>query len=499
MFAKPLIDTRNPLYCPEDSPNQYIQRLQKFRTSSQRGLDSFTRRLCDTNSWIQETSLNNPSPFGTDRQLPEPQSLKHKITSDLASSSLDFQHVRKRARSDSDQYSSFVVTPSQYHPCLQKVLDEFPLQDDSSEVALEKLLPPLPAVAKPSASPTRLLRLDNELYGHPIGAETPRAISRLLSDLSHELPGILLKSRLSRFQNITHQVIVDILGLDGYLARHILGYFRRSSIERLNLSNSLIAADGLNELCPSIVLDIFSLPNSFTKLTCLNLNGVYLDDFDLTRIHHLPSLSILHLNNTCIGNEALVSKPLIFSHRLVFFRIGHLTSLKHQLTELHTENNPRVTDDCIPSLCLFPLLLLLRIFGTGIQMPGLRKLASSIRSASREVDIDIPKDCETYLNSLHAQYHLHPVAPMITDPLACPHLSLNALKANLAGHAVFNPSIYLSGSKVELIHRLRDILERRQNDRIVKEVVWGHDSSEDGEGEGEGSEEAKETVSEGSG
>jgi hypothetical protein len=80
-------------------------------------------------------------------------------------------------------------------------------------------------------------------------------------------------------------------------------------------------------------------------------------------------------------------------------RIGHLTSLKHQLKELHIEDNDRINDDCIPSLCLFSTVTFLRIYGTSIKMPGLRRLAASVHGAGREIDIELPEECETYLNS----------------------------------------------------------------------------------------------------
>ncbi|KAF8514476.1 hypothetical protein JB92DRAFT_2719211, partial [Gautieria morchelliformis] len=215
---------------------------------------------------------------------------------------------------------------------------------------------------------------------------------------------------------------------------------------------------------------VFSLPHSFTRLAALNMTDVRLDDFDITKIHHLASLTVVWLNNTAIGNEA----------------IGHLTSLKNHLKELHVEDNPRITDGCIPGLCLFSKLTLLRLYGTRIDMPGLRRLASSIHNAAREIDIGIPEYCETYLNNLHTQYQLHPVAPLISDPSLCVSLTVSALKANLAGHAVFNPSIYLSGSKPELVERLKEILERRRSDHLVKEMVWRYgcsteDSIEDNE------------------
>jgi len=48
---------------------------------------------------------------------------------------------------------------------------------------------------------------------------------------------------------------------------------------------------------------------------------------------------------------------------------------------------------------------------------------------------------------------------------------------NLATHAVFNPSIYLSGSKLEMIERLRGILEMRLADRqgncLEIQMLWG--------------------------
>jgi len=77
---------------------------------------------------------------------------------------------------------------------------------------------------------------------------------------------------------------------------------------------------------------------------------------------------------------------------------------------------------------------------------------------------------------------------MITDPNACSSLSVNALKANLAGHAQFNPTIYLSGSKPELIDRLRGILERREADQIVRDIVYGQEESGIDQGELEGNE-----------
>ena len=106
----------------------------------------------------------------------------------------------------------------------------------------------------------------------------------------------------------------------GYLASHILEYFRRSFVERIDLSTSLSDEDGLNQLKPQAVLESKShkpllflshlsqslLNPTVSQLRALNLDGVHLDDFDLTKIHHLLTLDNLRLNGTCIGNEGSV-------------------------------------------------------------------------------------------------------------------------------------------------------------------------------------------------
>ncbi|KIJ43489.1 hypothetical protein M422DRAFT_169745, partial [Sphaerobolus stellatus SS14] len=85
---------------------------------------------------------------------------------------------------------------------------------------------------------------------------------------------------------------------------------------------------------------------------------------------------------------------------------------------------------------------------------------------------------------------LYPDAPLIIDS-AVSSLSVTALKANLAGHAQFNPSIYLSGSKSKLVNRLCGILTRREAhlDLVVKEMLKEAVSSSEGSTEGSDNEE----------
>jgi hypothetical protein len=165
MFSRPITDVGNPMYCPEDSANQYIQRLQKLRTSSRSGINSFTRHLNDATISIREaSSINNPFVFPSRDQPVNVQSLKRKLTIDIGFSSLDFQRLQKRVRSDSDQYSSFVLSPRQLQPCLRTILDQLPSQDDSSDAVMEKLLPASPAATKPSVPLQRFLQLQSTFF-----------------------------------------------------------------------------------------------------------------------------------------------------------------------------------------------------------------------------------------------------------------------------------------------------------------------------------------------
>lgn len=68
---------------------------------------------------------------------------------------------------------------------------------------------------------------------------------------------------------------------------------------------------------------------------------------------------------------------------------------------------------------------------------------------------------------------------------------MKALKRNLFAHAEHNPSIIADGtSKAELEERLKQILEAREKDLIVRDVLWkGEDRGEDGEEGQDGEEE----------
>ncbi|EIN03981.1 hypothetical protein PUNSTDRAFT_139021 [Punctularia strigosozonata HHB-11173 SS5] len=228
-----------------------------------------------------------------------------------------------------------------------------------------------------------------------------------------------------------------------------------SEIHTLNLTPSLMDQSGLN-LDALDLLRVFTKPNSFLFLAELDLGGSILRDSDITHIHHLPRVSTLMLNDTEISDEA----------------VFHLVRLRRTLLNLDLAGNMRVTDDAAAPLLRLHRLRSLSLIETGVGMSGLRKFASSVRAEGREIDVEFPHGCEVYINRIQHHYLIDPAPPLIRDPGACASLSIGALRRNLAAHAECNPMILVGGTKEEMEYRLQDVLERRQADLKVREVMW---------------------------
>lgn len=77
-----------------------------------------------------------------------------------------------------------------------------------------------------------------------------------------------------------------------------------------------------------------------------------------------------------------------------------------------------------------------------------------------------------------SHYLLDPTPPLIESPLVVPELSAAALKRNLAAHAACNPAVVATGTKPEMVDRLRGILETRQMDLLVRDMIQGVESAE---------------------
>lgn len=71
------------------------------------------------------------------------------------------------------------------------------------------------------------------------------------------------------------------------------------------------------------------------------------------------------------------------------------------------------------------------------------------------------------------KYMIDPKPPLIIAPSGCVSLSAQALSRNLAAHAAYNPDIITTGRRSEMSARLRDILEQRKADLLVRSMLWG--------------------------
>jgi hypothetical protein len=74
---------------------------------------------------------------------------------------------------------------------------------------------------------------------------------------------------------------------------------------------------------------------------------------------------------------------------------------------------------------------------------------------------------------MHTKYLLNPLPPLISNPQVCARLSAAALQRNLAAHAAENPSIMATGSKEQMVERLRTLLETRKMDMLVRGMILG--------------------------
>lgn len=73
-------------------------------------------------------------------------------------------------------------------------------------------------------------------------------------------------------------------------------------------------------------------------------------------------------------------------------------ALKHKLRYLDLSGNLSIDDDSIPALILFENLRYLSVSGTGVLMPGLRKLAVAVKRGERVIDVKIPTTCKDYID-----------------------------------------------------------------------------------------------------
>ncbi|KAF9240720.1 hypothetical protein BU15DRAFT_87602 [Melanogaster broomeanus] len=256
------------------------------------------------------------------------------------------------------------------------------------------------------------------------------------------------------------QTHLNVLAGLGLLNERALTALRGAELHRMDLGPTMRDENGLN-MPSGNLLCVLSWPGWFKNLHTLSFaGGQFRDDFDLVHIQPLQHIEKVVLANTGIGNEG----------------VFHLVSLKQKLRHLDLSDNHKIDDDAIPALILFKNLQYLSVFGTGILMPGLRRLAAAIQEDECVFDVEIPRVCEEYIDNLDKQYLLHPAPPMITDSTICSVLSQAALSRNLAAHASINSSIHSGGTRMEMVERLKKILETRNLDLVVQSLLAGEDT-----------------------
>jgi len=105
-------------------------------------------------------------------------------------------------------------------------------------------------------------------------------------------------------------------------------------------------------------------------------------------------------------------------------------------------------------------------------------MAAAITEENRIVDMEIPACFNEYIDNIHSRYIVFPTAPLTMDPDACESLTDEALRRNLAAHAEVNPDIVATGTRKEMVERLRALLELRRQDLVVSELVIGEEDDD---------------------
>ncbi|KAL5525781.1 hypothetical protein ACEPAG_7118 [Sanghuangporus baumii] len=499
-FSAPLVDCENPLYCPEISAHQYMSSIRLFQASvTDASKFPFFHRLC--NAFMENSFQDSPEPLSLQvmkqQQLSRTQGTYihiaiekrngndsgrasggahkrqfHGSSSGSSSRSLLRQPPKRIKRSSSHIDMSFLLSAKADRLRLSDKIAQLPSSDgqlknkrtspsrelfwpesrqenDEPEVVIESGPPEMTEGDSSFTSSTLILFQQKAA----LGLETPRSISLLLKHLESLLPGMRLQGQLD-VHTANHQDIVNLLGVKGHLNPKTLALFQHSHIQSLSLTESMADVDGLN-LLRLETLKVLNDPSGFLFLRSIVLSDVPLCDDDLACLSGLQSLESLFLDDTHIGDIAVM----------------HLISLRRVLSHLELSWNDGITDNAVPTLCQFPSLSFLSLKGTRVTIKGLRKLAYYSKDRDKKFSIIVPSDCEEYMCNLHNEYETALTHPFIHDPEECHTLPKSVLKENLAVHAARNSGISIDGSRAELEKRLRKILEHRKKDLIVQGFI----------------------------
>jgi len=249
----------------------------------------------------------------------------------------------------------------------------------------------------------------------------------------------------------------------------LLTLFQAEPITTLHLTSAYNELGQLTDPIP--LLQPLFVQNTFTALTTLSLIDFPLSVDILTYLRLLPNITTLDLTNTGIDTRALSN--------LVCFRLT--------LKILDLTNNLLITDDARVPLYALSGLTKLFLKGTAFSMAGLRRLVDELKTrpplshyllappANPTIHLTtIPTACLNYFNGL-PQYALNipDEGGYIKEAQFVAGLDIQGLTKNLEHHVKANRWISLQGSKVELVNRLREVLERRRLDAVIRAAMAG--------------------------
>ncbi|KAI5813781.1 hypothetical protein BZA77DRAFT_251104, partial [Pyronema omphalodes] len=192
-----------------------------------------------------------------------------------------------------------------------------------------------------------------------------------------------------------------------------------------------------------------------TNLTTLSFRNRYLTTSSLSLLRLLPSLQSLDLTATSITNHALY--PL---------------TVHTSLSLLNLNNNPGITDDVRPVFSAMPSLRYLYLRGTSFTTPALRRLVTEDLLKGCRL-LSIPAPAIEALNSRGERYavEIPEGRGYLEDPAVVGNQGVDVLKRNLELHKRCNNDVQTTGTKVELVARLRGILEKRRGDEKILAVL----------------------------
>lgn len=104
-------------------------------------------------------------------------------------------------------------------------------------------------------------------------------------------------------------------------------------------------------------------------------------------------------------------------------------------------------------------------------MPGLRRFITDLPFTSTVRLIMVPEACIHYLNERHTKYQTEISSPMVADPRLVGNLPAPVLKRNIEYHARVNKDIITTGTKVDMVARLQQILTNRAADEKIVRVL----------------------------